>query len=307
MRRFGLVLLVVTGCHVGSGNPAVIDDLKQAQFALAGCASGDLATNLAIVSDLRESYHEMIVCGGLALDFDDAILHVIANAAIGRGGPSALVYQGNGTYATSNGMMMLRTSLTGGSGIGFDVLDPQSYLAGISVNANGLVDVAARGGSPWSLVTHAAGSLQIQFQGQGPGFALLGLSADQARGGRLDLDLAKIADALASHISIANRINVDNEQGGTTVHYILEGGARPLNEIRSNKTVPMTLASIQATRAATNQTIKITDWTMQFRGDGGKVLDGSIALDVTGGAFPYSVRFTYPHRMDPDIQLSCLH
>ena len=35
------------------------------------------------------------------------------------------------------------------------------------------------------------------------------------------------------------------------------------------------------------------------------LLDGSIALDVEGGAFPYSVRFTYPHRKEPDIELRC--
>ena len=65
------------------------------------------------------------------------------------------------------------------------------------------------------------------------------------------------------------------------------------------------LASIEATRRSTGQRIKITEWTMQFRGDGSTVLDGSIALDVEGGAFPYSVRFTYPHRKEPDIELRC--
>jgi hypothetical protein len=306
-----LVLLACLGPACGGasvsgsgGGAAIVDELKDPS-ALAACAKGDVAANLQIVSELRESYHEMIVCGGLALDFDSAIINVIAHAALGRGGPSQLAYRGNGTYATANGMMMIRTSLTGGSGIGFDVLDPQSYLAGITINASGLVDVAARGGSPWDMLSHASAALDIQFQGQGPGFELLGLAADATRGGRLHIDPERIASAIAAHISVANRINVDNEQGGMTVHYILDGIPQPLSDVRSNKHIPMKLASIQATRAATGQTITITEWTMQFRGDGSTVLDGTIALDVTGGAFPYSVRFTYPHRKEPDIQLSC--
>ena len=105
---------------------------------------------------------------------------------------------------------------------------------------------------------------------------------------------------------MAKRISVDNVQDGTTVHYILDGAPQSLRDVLDRKNVPMQLASIQATRAATHQTIKVTEWTMQFRGDGGTVLDGAIALDVTGGAFPYAVKFTYPHRKEPDIQLTCV-
>ena len=289
-----------------AGGAAIVDELKDPS-ALAACAKGDVAANLQIVSELRDSYHEMIVCGGLALDFDSAIINVIAHAALGRGGPSQLVYRGSGTYATANGMMMIKASLGDGSGIGFDVLDPQSYLVGLYVNANaaGLVDVAARGGSPWSMIKHASANLDIQFSGQGPGFALLGLTADEVRSGRILTDPRRIADAIAAHINIANRISVENEQGGTTIHYLLDGDPQPLNNILGSKAVPMKLASIVASHPATGQTIRITDWTMQFKGDGGKVLDGSIALDVDGGEFPYSVRFTYPHRMEPDIDLTC--
>jgi hypothetical protein len=305
MRSF-VLLALVAGCHWSSGGSAsIVDDLGQPQVALAGCAPAgvDLNQQLAIVSDLRSSYHEMIVCGGLALNFDDAIINVIAHAALGRGGPSQLTYQGNGTYATANGMMMIRTALAGGGNIGFDVLDPQSYLTGITIDASGGVDAAMRGGSPWQVLGHAAAD--IRFSGQGPGFALLGLAAEEFRGGHLDISSAKIKKALGDAITVANRINVDNEQGDTVVHYILDGAPQKLSDVLDSKNVPMQLASIEATHKSTGQTIRITEWTMQFRGDGSTVLDGSIALDVEGGAFPYSVRFTYPHRKEPDIELRC--
>lgn len=299
-------LAVLAGCHTSAGGSAsIVDDLGQPGVALAGCATpgADLNQQLAIVADLRDSYHEMIVCGGLALSFDDAIVNVIAHAALGRGGPSQLQYRGDGTYATANGMMMIRTALAGGGGIAFDVLDPQSYLTGITIDASGGLDAAMRGGSPWQVVGHAAAD--IRFTGRGPGFALLGLAADDLRAGHLSASADAIKRALGDAITVANRIDVQNAQGDTVIHYTLDGAPQTLSDVLADKNVPMQLASIEATRASTGQTIRITDWTMQFRGDGGTVLDGSIALDVDGGAFPYSVRFTYPHRKEPDIELRC--
>jgi hypothetical protein len=308
-RRYLILLACLSGC--GGANvsaSATITDQLQDPSALATCARGsDPAASLAIVSDLRDSYHEMIVCGGLALSFDQAIVNVLANAALGRGGPSQLVYQGNGTYATTNGMMMIRATLGDGTGIGSDLLDPQSYLVGITVSGgvNGAIDAVARGGKPWDVVKSAGGSLDIQFRAQGPLFSILGLTADEVRGGRLLASASKIKDAIAEHIHVANRIDVTNQYGGTSIHYILEGAPQPLKGILDHKAVPMQLSSIVATNATTGQTMKVTEWTMQFKGDGGTVLDGAIAMDVDGGPFPYAVRFDYPHRKDPDVRLSC--
>src|SRR5690348_8636383 len=75
-----------------------VDDLDDATHAsLATCTSGDVAANLAIISDLRQSYHEMIVCGGLAMNFNGALINVLVSAALGHGrGLSGFTYKGNG-------------------------------------------------------------------------------------------------------------------------------------------------------------------------------------------------------------------
>ncbi|HWU90853.1 MAG TPA: hypothetical protein VN253_26490 [Kofleriaceae bacterium] len=307
-RSLVLVACLLSACG-GAGistSVHVIDELTD-PAAVAVCARGDVAANLAIVSDLRDSYHEMIVCGGLQLQFEQNLVNVIANLALGRGQASQLRYQGNGVFATPNGMMMIRTLTMDGRALVADALDPNSYLIGVKVNVNagGLVGAASSGGGPWSLVKHASAALDLQFSGQGPLFSLLDLGANGGMSGRLLLDPKKLAKAIAKNIQVANRISVDNQQGGTTVHYILEGDPQPLSDTLDHKAVPMKLASIVATHEATGQTIRVTDWTMQFKGDGGKVLDGTIALDVDGGAFPYAVKFSYPHRMDPDIDLTC--
>lgn len=298
-----VLCLALLGC--GSAQLSVHDELL-AKDALAQCRGGsDLAANVQIVADLRQSYHEMIVCGGLQLDFTNALVNVIANAALGRGGPSQLAYKGNGLFATANGMMAIQLGLADGGVLGFDPLDPQSYLAGIQVTAraDAAMDAAMRGGSVWNVIGHAAGSLDITFSAAGPAFQLLGMTLDEARKGHLDL--TKIAKSIESHFTIANKIDVTNDQGGTRIHYILEGKAVPLTDVHDGKHIPMELTSIVAERPATGQTIKVTEWTMEFKGDGGKVLDGTIGMDIDGGAFPYHVRMSYPHRMDPDIALTC--
>jgi hypothetical protein len=303
MRSCALLAALASAC--GGASLSIHDELL-AKDSLSECrGSGDLAANVQIVADLRESYHEMIVCGGLQLDFTDALVNVIANAALGRSGPAQLAYRGNGLFATANGMMAIQLALADGGALGFDPLDPQSYLAGITVSAraDAAMNGVMRGGSMWSVLGHAAGSLDISFQAAGPGFALLGMTIDEARRGHLDL--GKIARSIESHFVISNKIDVKNEQNGTTIHYILEGAPVPMTDVHDGKKVPMQLTSIVAERPATGQTIKVTEWTMAFKGDGGKVLDGTIGMDIDGGAFPYAVKMTYPHRMDPDISLSC--
>jgi hypothetical protein len=294
--------MALAGC--GGAQVSIDDELKHPD-SLASCATGDVQASLAIISDLRDSYHEMIVCGGLQLDFSSALVNVIANAALGHGGPAALHYRGNGLFETDNHVMALQLGLADGGALDFDPMDPRSYLAGLSVSAdaNATLGAAMHGGSVWQVLGRTASTLDVQFQSTGPAFRLLGMTLAEARRGHLDL--AKIAHAIAAQFTIGNRIDVQNEQGGTTIHYVLQGSPVPLSDVEDGKKVPMQLSTIIAERPTTGQHITVTEWTMQFKGDGNKVLDGTIGMNVDGGAFPYAARFTYHHSMLPDVELRC--
>lgn len=292
-----------------------VDELQDPTHAsIAGCVSGDVEAELQIVRDLRDSYHEMIVCGGLAVDFNNSVAGVITAAVIDRArGGKGFTYQGDGVYVAGNGMMVVRataaTDIGGwkaGDPLALDILDPESYLVGIQIDASGVIDLAARGGSVTDILGKAAGTINFSFQAEGPAFALLGLNESEARERHLHIDPRKIEEALGTRIALANRVNVDDEKGKTRVNYHLEGPPRPVKDTRSDKNVSMQLIKIDAARAETNQAIQITEWTMQFHGDLSQgSLDGTIGLDVRGGAFPYHVLFTYPHRPTPDVKLSC--
>jgi hypothetical protein len=315
MRRIAS-LLILAGCGGGSANGSasanvsvsvvVHDDLTN-PAVISSCSGGaDAAANLAIISDLRDSYHEMVVCGGLAYSWSIAVIGVIADAIEHKKGQPLMIYKGNGIYASRNGMMEIQTVLTStGQGIGFDVMDPNSYLAGLSIQASAGASLSAAASGHWGqALGQAAASAQVSFQAQGPGFALLGMTEGAARSGKFDL--ASIKHAIGDGISVINRIDVHDTHGDTTVHYILQGKPQKLGEWIDGQKVPMTLASVEATNSKTGQSINVTNWNMDYIGKGhGQILDGTIALDVLGGAFNYSAKFTYPHRAEPDIELAC--
>lgn len=305
----------LSGCGGASANGSasasvsvsIHDDLQTAPVALQGCAQGDIGAQMQLIADLRESYHEMIVCGGLSLQFNNSITSVIANALLQKAMGTPLTYQGHGVYATPNGVMWIRVSTAAGP-LDFNATDPQSYLQGlnVSVNANGMIGGAMSSGGGWgSMLGKAAGhaDVKVSFQSPGPGFQLLGITMADAMKGKFDL--GTIERSLGSLIFVENRVQVNNQQGQTSIVYSLQSPPTKIIDMSSAKKVPMQLASIQATNAATGQTVAITKWTMDYKGDGGTVLDGTIGMDVTGGAFPFHVEMTYPHRKEPDITLSC--
>lgn len=291
-----------------SASVSIHDGLLTASTELQSCAAGDVGAQTSIVADLRDSYHEMIVCGGLSLQFNNSIQSVIANALLQKAMGTPLQYQGNGVYATPNGVMWIRVSTDAGP-LAFDAMNPQSYLAGltVTVNAQGMVGGAMQGGGGWgSVLGRAAGhaDVQVSFQGEGPGFALLGITSQEARSGRLDKYLSRIEKSLGQLIKVENRVTVNNVHGSTNIQYILQSPPTPIGDMTGKKTVPMQLVSITATNAL-GQKVSITKWTMDYKGDGGRVLDGTIGMDITGGQFPYHVEMTYPHNPDPNISLSC--
>lgn len=148
----------LSGCGGASANGSasasvsvsIHDDLQTAPVALQGCAQGDIGAQMQLIADLRESYHEMIVCGGLSLQFNNSITSVIANALLQKAMGTPLTYQGHGVYATPNGVMWIRVSTAAGP-LDFNATDPQSYLQGlnVSVNANGMIGGAMSSGGGW--------------------------------------------------------------------------------------------------------------------------------------------------------------
>ncbi|MCC6998969.1 MAG: hypothetical protein IT370_30430 [Deltaproteobacteria bacterium] len=283
-------------------NVAVVVDgtLEVGHPPLAACAKGDVSSELAIVSDFRDSCHEMIICGGLVNSFSGAAVMCLINAALGRKtGVDNLTYKGNGMYQAGDVMTMTlhlgADTSFGKSGdiIPFDVLDLGTYFKSARISASASFSLGGRG----------ATSYQIDFTEPGPGVELLGLGANPPHP-LPKVDFQAMATAFGNTVHAAQSITVHDEKGASRIDYSLSAPPQPLGALFGHAPLPMQLVNVAATRGA--QTITVTNWAMQYQPGSSGTLDGSITFEVRGGAFPYRAVFNYPHRKEPDITLSCL-
>jgi len=284
-------------------NTAVVVDATAdpAHAALAACAKGDVNAQLQIVSDFKDSCHEMIICGGLTASFSGSLFMILVNAALRRsGGEPALVYQGNGVYQAGD-VMTLTMHLGADTSFGktgdiipFDVMDLGTYFKSARIQASASFSLGGRGETSYSMA----------FDQVGPGVELLGVARDAQP--PVKLDFQAMANALGSRVQAAQNISVKDEKGGSHIEYRLTGPPAPIGNLFGHAPQQMRLASVDARRAETSQTITVTEWAMQYQPGSSGTLDGSITFEVRGGAFPYRVKFVYPHRKEPDVSLSCL-
>ncbi|MBK9036324.1 MAG: hypothetical protein IPL61_34605 [Myxococcales bacterium] len=296
------VSVTVTFPDPPASTAAPIDDLADRSHAsLAACATGDVDANLAIVADFRDSCHEMIICGGLTNTFSGAVFRMLVNAALGhKTGVDHITYQGDGRYRVGDVMtlqMRLGADMSfghAGDVIPFDVLDLGTYFKRASISAS----------ASYALGGRAETSYAMTFDEVGPGVELLGLSRDTA--GPLKLQFQAMADALGHNVHAAQDITVSDHKGASAIDYHLSGPPTPIANLLGGAPAAQELTSIDARRTDTNQTIAVTNWAMQYQPGSTGTLDGSITFEVRGGAFPYQATFTYPHRKEPDVALSCL-
>jgi hypothetical protein len=283
-------------------NPAApVDDLENADAKLGACAKGDLRAQLAIVSDFRDSCHEMIICGGLTNQFGVAIVSVLLSAALGKKIEiSTIQYQGEGRYKVGDVMVMTlvlgRDTSWGRTGdvIPFNVLALDSYFTKASVAAK--ATMAFENG-------HAVEKTQlaVTFESVGPGIELLGLGPSPASG--VTIDFHEVARSLGGAIQTANVITVDDQKGDSHVRYELKSAAMRFGELLGHSPQKMELVKVDAVRGA--QTIDVSNWGMQYQPGSSGTLDGTIDM-VVHGEFDYRVHLSYPHRKEPDVTLSCM-
>ncbi len=277
-----------------------IDERGQAEVKLAACARGDVAAQVAIVSDFVDSCHEMIVCGGLTNQFGVAIVSVLLSAALGKDlSIGAITYQGDGVYKVGDVMTMTlvlgRDTSWGkvGDVTPFDVTRLDSYFTEATVTASASVSIGPGG-------RETKQQLTVSFAGVGPGVELLGLGPNPASG--VKVDFHEVARSLGGAIQTANVITVDDRKGESHIGYHLTSAPQRFGELLGHAPQGMTLVSVDATRGA--QRVEVTSWGMQFQPGSSGTLDGTIDLTVHGD-FDYRVHLGYPHRKEPDVTLAC--
>lgn len=279
------------------------DDLTDKNYAnLASCRGSSTTTeidnNVEMALDLRESLHEMVVCGGLMVSLAGSVVSVLIDAAAGNTkDPGGFTFDGQGTY-TSDQMdvqfFLGEDTSFGKAGdlITFNVFQPSSYLTGATVKAEGSIDLSG----------HAKSSLTVNFTGTGQGVELLGLGKTPAS--PLVIDSDKIGAALGK-IQVASKIHVSDTQAHGKVDYKMNMARAPLAKVVDGVQQSIELLSMSGAREDLHQTATIQSFTITFGDVGNHALNGTVKASITGGPFGYDVLYSYPHRAEPDVVLGC--
>ena len=67
----------------------------------------------------------------------------------------------------------------------------------------------------------------------------------------------------------------------------------------------MPVTYVEASRPEINQSVPLVSWALDYVPGAALRMDGQIVLTMSGGHFPYYVRYTYPERASPDILVTC--
>jgi hypothetical protein len=305
----GLVVLTACGSKQKSGPPEnktpAVDALTDPKHpGLEACrgsiSSGDLESNLEIARSTKESFHEMVVCGGLNASISITLIQIMISSAAGKStSPGGFTFDGKGLW--SAGTQMDVTFRLGfdtkfgktGDLITYDIFKLDTYFTGATIKATASVNTKGE----------ATTSLTMAFTGLGPGVELLGLGPEPKS--PVVIDAAKIAESLGK-ITLFSKVHVNDKKANSNIEYELETVPMSLGQITSGEPTVMKLLNVSGERPDVNQKMTVTLFGIDYRDIGAGYLDGKIAVDMTGGPFfPYSVTYTYPRRNAPDVALSC--
>lgn len=296
-----LLPAAASDCGVLSADPPEPPPIHEVN--VDACSTGDVNAQLVITDTIRDSFYEMNGCGGLAVSFSFALSEVLVNAAQGNSLlPSGFAYNGSGLYGTGT-TMFIQAKLgrdfsfgKKGDKMPFDIFDPASYFATASFKADLTAGVSLSTGG--GLESHTTGSIQFKdITGAGPGLELFGFDPEKL----LDqpLDVAKMAESVGTAVVFSAVINVDDGHG---VAYHLSTSDTPINQLYMGRPLDLNLTDLKAMIGS--QDASVINWKMSYNPlDGGK-MDGSITMGVQGD-FMYFVKYAYPHRLAPDMFISC--
>ncbi len=274
---------------------------------VAACAGGasqsTIDTNLQMVDYLEDDYHEMVVCGGLAQSFSYSLSEFFARVACGQTAyPSGLVYTGSGLYLAGN-VMQIQAKLKkdtsfgkAGDDVPFDLFDTASYWKSSTINANIEADFS------WStnqgFDAHLKGSIEFtKIEEPSKNLEIWGIPTD---GTSTTVQQEELAKRIADAVEFTIDIQMESSQG---TKYRITSPPLSAGDMYEGKELDLPVTFIEATSGT--QTATLSNWGMKFLPTQAGDMDGTITMSVTGGDFPYFVKYSYPQRSTPDILVTC--
>lgn len=262
------------------------------------CAgSADVDDTTAIVTDFKDSAHEMVTCGNITFQ----LLFALIDSAQGffqdpDALPSAFTYEDGLYRASGTGVAMdLWLVAAEGSPVGTpgeridpNVFDPESYFVGMSLEDNG------------------DGTATLSFDAPGPLAAMLG-QGDAPTSPLIvsDADAAVLVTNLGA-LELTGLIYVDDTRTVSTITYSLSYPYETVTTLLAGQRINMQAVSATGTRDDLGQSLSAPDWNVDY-GELAGTLEGTIEADVVGGPFDFHALLTYDGlSVEPSVDVTCL-
>jgi hypothetical protein len=284
------------------GSASVADGSEGGAHAeLAQCrgdaTDDEVIDTIAITDAYRDSLHEMVVCGGLAVQLCAAIIEGVIVAiqnASDDATPPAWSYDA-GVYRTSGSGVQMEARFfyaedfavgTAGEQVQHNLFLVDSYL----VDAELVIDVFT-------------GESEIRYDEPGPLVELLGFGADPAN--PLPITFAHLADIenRLSALEFESVIVLDDERDTGTIRYHLATPRQPAGALLGGAGLRFDLEEADGERAALDQELVVDSWNVEYTGN--KSLDGVVEFHVDGRHFPFAGTMIWDRIEYPERTLSC--
>jgi len=285
-----------------SDDASVDDDDGGVSYAeLAACrgeaTDAEVIDTVAITGAYRDSLHEMVVCGGLAVSLCAAIVEGVIEAiqnASDDATPPAWSYDA-GVYRTAgNGVEMearffyAQDFAVGQAGeqVQHNLFLVDSYL----VDAKLVIDLFT-------------GEAEIRYDEPGPLVELLGYGADPANPLPVTFaDLADIQDRLRA-LELESVIVFDDERPTGTIRYHLATPRQSAGALLDGAGLRFDLQQADGERAALDQLLVVDSWNVEYNGY--SALQGDVAFHVDGRHFPFAGTMRWEGKEFPERSLTC--
>ena len=277
--------------------------------ACKGAASqAEVDTTLLMATDLKKSLYHLVACGRFSRRFSAGVSTFFAAVSCGYPqNPTGFSYAGTGSYH-AGGNLNVQTKLLkdtpfgkAGDDIPFDVFDTNNYFETNVIRAALSADASWNTNGDYG--AHLSGVFEMTMtKPKSDALALWGIEALEGKTTTVQ------QEALEKAINESVAIVADGEvqelvDAGVTYKFAIPQISS--GSMYQGKNASIEPISLSAKSPTTGQTASLVDWNLEFIPISAGAAKGSIVIYIEGGKFPYYVKYTFPSRIEPDVDITC--
>jgi hypothetical protein len=277
----------------GSGSPT---DTAGVQDCLDEDPGGDDAR--IVIEATEDSYHEMVVCGGLAQRLNRSMYQVFVTSFLDAQGiqvPGGYRYDGSGHYTTGNETTTMSVAYQYGQDytvgargtlVEANLFELDSYLRGVTLD----IDLRSR-------------DILVYWRSTGPLVELLGRGDDPPNPLRFSVESLQEPNHLGRLLMVAD-VEVVDPRAEATVTYTLTTAPTRVDAVLDSGEMTFDLLSSDTVAGDGSLLTAASDGVAYNDGPG--TLTGDVTFTLRGGALDVDGTYVYEDSADAELLYECL-